>query len=69
VVVIFVEALLKKGGPKVVEGKAKFGSAKVKIWMAIDFNAPIPGFDAFTNTNNLKQYERSKLYIFKTISI
>ena len=56
VVDIFVDALVKKEVPKVAKGKAKFGSAKVKIWMADDFDAAIPGFDEFTNknTNNLK---------------
>jgi hypothetical protein len=47
VVDIFVEALLKKEVQKVGKGKAKFGSAKVKIWMADDFDAPLDEFKEY----------------------
>ena len=47
VVDIFVDALVKKEVPKVAKGKAKFGSAKVKIWMADDFDAPLDAFKEY----------------------
>jgi len=47
VVDIFVDALVKKGVPKVAKGKAKFGSAKVKMWMADDFDAPLDAFKEY----------------------
>ena len=47
VVDIFVDALVKKEVPKVAKGKAKFGSAKVKMWMADDFDAPLDAFKEY----------------------
>ena len=47
VVDIFVDALMKKEVPKVAKGKAKFGSAKVKIWMADDFDEPLDAFKEY----------------------
>jgi hypothetical protein len=47
VVDIFVDALMKKEVPKVAKGKAKFGSAKVKMWMADDFDAPLDAFKEY----------------------
>lgn len=47
VVDIFVDALVKKEVPKVAKGKAKFGGAKVKMWMADDFDAPLDAFKEY----------------------
>ena len=44
---IFIDALVKKEVPKVAKGKAKFGSAKVKMWMADDFDAPLDAFKEY----------------------
>ena len=47
VVDLFVDALVKNEVPKVAKGKAKFGSAKNKIWMADDFDAPLDAFKEY----------------------
>jgi hypothetical protein len=54
---LFLEALVsttskiksneQSGAPR--KAKREFGSVKGKLWMADDFDAPIPGFDVFTN--------------------
>lgn len=45
---LFLETLATKEKPLAKKGKATFGSAKVKILMADDFDAPLDAFKEYS---------------------